>query len=72
MSLAAASTASQVEPGALGFLVVAGMGVALFFLLRSLNKQLRKITPDPRSRQNAVTRASGTANPPDAPVDNHQ
>jgi hypothetical protein len=51
--VAAASTASQIEPGALGFLIVAGMGLALFFLFRSLNKQLHKITPDPRSRQGA-------------------
>jgi len=29
----------------LGFLVVAAMGVALVFLLRSMNKQFRKITP---------------------------
>jgi hypothetical protein len=49
----AASTASQIEPGALGFLIVAGMGLALFFLFRSLNKQLHKITPDPRSRKGA-------------------
>jgi hypothetical protein len=49
--VAAASTASQIEPGALGFLIVAGMGLALFFLFRSLNKQLHKITPDPPSRQ---------------------
>jgi hypothetical protein len=49
--VAAASTASQVTPGVLGFLVVAGMGLALFFLFRSLNKQLHKITPDPRSRK---------------------
>jgi hypothetical protein len=48
--VAAASTASQIEPGALGFLIVAGMGLALFFLFRSLNKQLHKITPDPRRR----------------------
>jgi hypothetical protein len=33
--------------GVLGFLVVAGMGVVLVFLLRSMNKQFRKITPDP-------------------------
>ncbi len=45
MSVAASSTASQVYPGLLGFLVVAGMGVALFFLFRSLNKQLHKIAP---------------------------
>jgi hypothetical protein len=51
--VAAASTASQIEPGALGFLIVAGMGLALFFLFRSLNKQLHKITPDPRSRPGA-------------------
>ena len=35
------------EPGVLGFLVVAAMGVALVFLLRSMNKQFRKITPEP-------------------------
>ena len=46
--LAAASSASDnVEPGVLGFLVVAGIGVALVFLLRSMNKQFRKITPVP-------------------------
>jgi len=45
---AASSTASNnVEPGVLGFLVVAGIGVALVFLLRSMNKQFRKITPQP-------------------------
>ena len=47
-AVAASSSASNdVAPGALGFLVVAAMGVALVFLLRSMNKQLRKITPDP-------------------------
>jgi hypothetical protein len=45
---AGASAASQVEPGVLGFLVVAGIGVALFFLLRSMSKHLKKISPDPR------------------------
>jgi len=44
---AAASSASNVTPGVLGFLVVAGIGVALVFLLKSMNKQFRKITPDP-------------------------
>jgi hypothetical protein len=43
---AGASVASQVEPGVLGFLIVAGIGVALFFLLRSMNKQLRKVDAD--------------------------
>jgi hypothetical protein len=49
----AAASASSVVSGVLGFLVVAGMGVALFFLLRSLNKQLRKVVPpEPRWRAN--------------------
>jgi hypothetical protein len=46
--LASSSVASQVEPGVLGFLVVAGLGVVLFFLLRSMNKQLRKVGADRR------------------------
>jgi hypothetical protein len=41
------STLSNVEPGLLGFLVVAGIGVALVFLLRSMNKQFRKLPPPP-------------------------
>ena len=41
------SSLSDVEPGVLGFLVVAAMGVALVFLLRSMNKQFRKIGPGP-------------------------
>lgn len=43
----------QVVTGVLGFLVVAGMGVALFFLLRSMNKQLRKVAGQPRWREEA-------------------
>jgi hypothetical protein len=44
---AASNTANNVEPGLLGFLVVAALGVALVFLLRSMNKHLRKIGPKP-------------------------
>ena len=44
---AASSSANDVEPGVLAFLVVAAMGVALVFLLRSMNKQFRKIEPEP-------------------------
>lgn len=45
-ALAASSVnTNDIEPGVLGFLVVAAMGVALVFLLRSMNKQFRKITP---------------------------
>ena len=41
------STVSNVEPGLLGFLVVAALGVALVFILRSMNKQFKKIGPRP-------------------------
>ena len=45
------STLNDVEPGLLGFLVVAGMGVVLVFLLRSMNKQFRKIGPAPEETE---------------------
>ena len=51
--IVAAPSAGQVVPGVLGFLVVAAMGLALFFLLRSLNKQLRKVVSDPGWQQEA-------------------
>jgi hypothetical protein len=41
------SSLNDVEPGLLGFLVVAALGVALVFLLRSMNKQFRKLGPPP-------------------------
>ena len=44
---ATSSSINDVQPGVLAFLVVAGIGVVLVFLLRSMNKQFRKITPDP-------------------------
>ena len=42
---AAVPSSSLVAPGVYGFLVVAGIGVALVFLLRSMNKQIRKLDP---------------------------
>ena len=63
----ASPVASQVVPGVLGFLVVAGMGLALFFLLRSMNKQLRKVVPEPRWRgETAGEPAAGEAGHQDA------
>ncbi|MBV9793454.1 MAG: hypothetical protein JO016_05885 [Actinobacteria bacterium] len=44
---AAKANNNDVTPGVLGFLVVAGIAVALYFLLRSMNKQLKKIPPPP-------------------------
>ena len=44
---ASAPASDNITPGVLGFLVVAAMGAALVFLLRSMNKQFHKITPGP-------------------------
>ena len=53
LAAAHAPAYDQVVTGVLGFLVVAGMGIALFFLLRSMNKQLRKVAREPRWREEA-------------------
>ena len=47
VTAASSSTSNDVGAGATAFLIVAAMGVALVFLLRSMNKQFRKITPEP-------------------------
>jgi hypothetical protein len=47
LDAAAVPASSLVAPGVLGFLVFAALAVALVFLLRSMNKQFRKITPEP-------------------------
>jgi hypothetical protein len=46
-AVAASSSSDDVSAGVVAFLIVAAMGVALVFLLRSMNKQFRKITPEP-------------------------
>ena len=68
--LAAATNSSlnAVEPGVLGFLVVAGIGVVLVFLLRSMNKQLKKIPPpedpeDPEEPNQTGNQAEGHGTP---------
>jgi hypothetical protein len=39
----AASDASNVGPGLMGFLVVAMLGLVVFLLYRSMNKHLRRV-----------------------------
>jgi hypothetical protein len=53
------SSASEVEPGLLAFLVVAALGVALVFLLRSMNKQFKKIGPAPEDPDDAEFAETG-------------
>ena len=43
------------------FLVVAALGVALVFLLRSMNKQFRKIGPGPEDTDDTVAAAADEA-----------
>jgi hypothetical protein len=60
LAAATSSTLNDVEPGVLGFLVVAGIGVVLVFLLRSMNKHLKKIPP-PEEPDQAGDQGQGTA-----------
>jgi hypothetical protein len=53
----AASTSAFDQPGTLGFLVVFGMGVLLFFVFRSMAKHLRKV--------NEAAQQDAAAAPPD-------
>jgi hypothetical protein len=65
--LAATAPASDnVTPGLLGFVVFAVMAVALVFLLKSMNKQFRKITPKAEGTVTARA-ASGTKTAPGEP-----
>jgi hypothetical protein len=57
------STISNVEPGLLGFLVVAALGIALVFLLRSMNKQFKKIGPKPEETAPADPQSAAAAAP---------
>jgi hypothetical protein len=57
------STINNVEPGLLAFLVVAGIGLALVFLLRSMNKQFKKIGPKPEDTEAEGASAAASQRP---------
>jgi hypothetical protein len=54
---------NAVVPGVLGFLVVAGMSLALYFLFRSMNKQLRKVTPLPPASSGPASSGPASSGP---------
>jgi hypothetical protein len=56
----AISDASQAAPGVLGFLVVAGMGLILYFLFRSMAKHLRKVSAPRPGTVEASSQSAGT------------
>ena len=58
MTTLAAASGNSVAPGTLGFLVVFGMAVVLFFVFRSMSKHLRKV--------NAAARQDQAADPAEA------
>jgi hypothetical protein len=75
--LAASSSSASIfdQPGTLAFLVVFGMGVAVYFLLRSMSKHLRKVNAAARAEaaeaeaakagpQSASQTAAGKTAPP--------
>ncbi|GIH69180.1 hypothetical protein [Sphaerimonospora thailandensis] len=41
-------------PGTLAFIIVAGIGLALFFLLKSMNRQIAKIQPPDDGHENGA------------------
>jgi hypothetical protein len=62
---AAKSTSAWDQPGTLGFLVVFGMGIILYFVFRSLSKHLRKINEAARlEAMRAEAASAGTGESP--------
>ena len=58
----------DVSPGVLGFLVVAALGVATWLLIRSMNRQMRKIDlPDDTDDTAAPGASSADGDRPDGP-----
>ena len=66
------STSVFDQPGTLGFLVVFGMAIILFFVFRSMSKQLRKVNEAARAEAALAEKdaaqqgspASGNGTPP--------
>jgi hypothetical protein len=61
---------NDITPGVLGFLVVAGMAIVLVFLLRSMNRQFRKLPPpepEPDGQNEAKPGAAGDTPPSSVP-----
>jgi phosphotransferase system glucose/maltose/N-acetylglucosamine-specific IIC component len=53
------STSAWDQPGTLGFLVVFGMAVILYFVFRSLARQLRKVNEAARAEAAQAESAEG-------------
>jgi hypothetical protein len=60
---AAKSVSAWDEPGTLAFLVIFGMGVILFFVFRSMARQLRKVNQAARLEASQAEEADGAVGP---------
>ncbi|HSR83839.1 MAG TPA: hypothetical protein VLM11_06610 [Streptosporangiaceae bacterium] len=58
---AAKSTSAWDQPGTLAFLVIFGMGVILYFVFRSMSRQLRKVREAAQLEANEAEAASGAS-----------
>jgi hypothetical protein len=63
--VAASSPSVWAQPGTLGFLVVFGMGVVLFFVFRSMSKHLRKVREAAQSETEQVAAEQADRAEPD-------
>lgn len=55
--LASSSTSLFDQPGTLGFLVIFGMAIALYFVFRSMSRHLRKVSNAAREEEAAAAAA---------------
>jgi len=60
----AASPSAFDQPGTLGFLVVFGMGVLLYFVFRSMSRHLRKVNKAAREAEAAQDAQASQADGP--------
>lgn len=65
---AASSSSAWVQPGTLGFLVVFGMAVILYFVFKSMSRHLRKVNEAARAEEAAREAAERQAGKSDADV----
>jgi hypothetical protein len=71
IALAAASSGSTSawdQPGTLGFLVVFGMAVVLYFVFRSMSRHLRKVREAAWAEAEAAQKRDGNATVADGSV----
>lgn len=67
--LASASTSLFDQPGTLGFLVIFGMGVVLYFVFRSMARHLRRVNN--AAREEAAAAASAEKETAGARAEEH-